>query len=161
VYNSRMKKRYILIIVALVVASGYFYVSKNSEEKLVQAPIEETPKLEKAVLADWINVDSPAINEKVSSPVTVKGTARGSWFFEASAPVDVVNWDGLIIGQGYMTVDEGHSWMTTDYVPFTGTITYDASQLGAYDHGWIIFKRDNPSGESKFDRALEVRVLLK
>lgn len=152
-----MKKRYILLILIAVLALIYLFLPRNTE-----APIsEEIPQVEKATLANWINIESPYINQKISTPVTVKGTARGNWFFEASAPVDVVNWDGLIIGQGYMTVDEGYNWMTTEYVPFTGTISYDVSQLGAYDHGWIIFKKDNPSGESKFDNALEMRVILR
>jgi hypothetical protein len=67
-----------------------------------------------------------------------------------------VNWDGLIIGQGIATA-EG-DWMTEEYVPFTATITYDASQIGPYTRGSLILKKDNPSGESKFYDALEYQI---
>jgi hypothetical protein len=158
-----MKKRYWVIIVLAIFGLVIWGLSGISDTQVV-APTDDKkdePIIEKASKENIIYIDSPYINQKVSSPVTVKGKARGNWFFEASAPVDIVNWDGLIIGEGYMTVDEGYNWMTTDLVPFTGTIKYDASQLGAYDYGWVIFKKDNPSGESKFDDSLEMRVLLK
>ncbi len=108
-----------------------------------------------------ITVNSPLPNSTITtSPFVIKGKAKGNWFFEASAPVSVVNWDGLIIGQGYIKVDDGFDWMTTDMVPFTGTISYDSSQLGAYKYGWIILKKDNPSGEPQFDDSLEFKILF-
>jgi Immunoglobulin-like domain of bacterial spore germination len=108
-----------------------------------------------------IVVSSPLPNSTLSvSPVIIKGKAVGNWFFEASAPVDIVNWDGLIIGQGFVKVDAGYDWMTTVMVPFTGTISYDASQLGPYKYGWIIMKKDNPSGGSQFDDSLEFKILF-
>jgi hypothetical protein len=120
-----------------------------------------TPEVLPAQKDDLIIVSSPLPESTVgASPVVVKGRARGNWFFEASAPVNIVNWDGLIIGEGYMTVDDGYDWMTTEYVPFTGTISYDATQLGPYKYGWIILKKDNPSGEPQFDNALEFKIFF-
>lgn len=158
-----MKKRYIVLVFIALFAVILFIALRTVNTNIVVAPTDEDNviKVEKASKENLIMIDSPYINQKISSPIIVKGRARGNWFFEASAPVNIVNWDGLIIGEGYMMVDEGYDWMTTEYVPFTGTISYDASQLGAYDYGWIIFKKDNPSGESRFDDALEMRVILR
>jgi len=158
-----MKKRYIVLFFITLFAVILVIALRAVNTNIVVAPTDEDNviKVEKASKENLIMIDSPYINQKVSSPIIVKGRARGNWFFEASAPVNIVNWDGLIIGEGYMMVDEGYSWMTTEYVPFTGTISYDVSQLGAYDYGWIIFKKDNPSGESRFDDALEMRVILR
>jgi len=36
---------------------------------------------------DIINLDTPRPNETIASPLSIKGQARGSWFFEASLPV--------------------------------------------------------------------------
>ncbi|MDQ5931183.1 MAG: hypothetical protein QG674_349 [Patescibacteria group bacterium] len=158
-----MKKRYIFIV--LVVFGVLFWALAKSIPK--NPPVispgagDMTPEVLPAQKDDLIIVSSPLPESTVgASPVVVKGRARGNWFFEASAPVNIVNWDGLIIGEGYMTVDDGYDWMTTEYVPFTGTISYDATQLGPYKYGWIILKKDNPSGEPQFDNALEFKIFF-
>lgn len=156
-----MKKRYILII--LVVFGVLFWALTKAvpKEPVVNVPDTMMPDKAPAEKVDRIVVTSPLPESTVSSsPITIKGRARGNWFFEASAPVDIVNWDGLIIGQGYVTVDEPYEWMTMEFVPFTGTVSYDASQLGPYNYGWIIMKKDNPSGESQFDEALEFKIFF-
>lgn len=156
-----MKKRYILIV--LVVFGILFWALTKAVPKtpVVTVPDTMTPDMTPAEKPDRIVVASPLPESTVSaSPVTIKGRARGTWFFEASAPVDIVNWDGLIIGQGYISVDAPYSWMTTDFVPFTGTITYDATQLGPYKYGWIIMKKDNPSDDPALDESLEFKILF-
>lgn len=108
--------------------------------------------------ADLIQVTQPQVNETITSPVTVTGQARGYWFFEASFPIVVVDWDGKIIGEGYATADG--EWMTEDFVPFTGTITFTVEPDVAYSRGTLIFKRDNPSGLPEHDDALEIPIQL-
>lgn len=108
--------------------------------------------------ADLIRVDSPAPNAIVRNPITVHGTARGYWFFEASFPIVVVDWDGRIIGEGYATAAE--DWMTEDFVPFTGTVEYDLPADTPYMRGAIIFKKDNPSGLPENDAAIEIPIVF-
>jgi hypothetical protein len=103
-----------------------------------------------------IVIEEPRAGAVLTSPVTVSGMARGSWFFEASAPVTVVNWDGLIIGQGHVTA-EG-DWMTSEFVPFSGTISYTIDSNTPYDRGAIIFQKDNPSGLPEHDDAREIPI---
>jgi membrane-bound inhibitor of C-type lysozyme len=105
-----------------------------------------------------IRVDEPAPGDVVGDPVLVSGEARGYWFFEATAPVVVTNWDGLIIGEGYITA-EG-DWMTEEFVPFAGTIEYELPADSYSATGTVIFKRANPSGLSENDDAVEVVVQL-
>ena len=105
---------------------------------------------------DLIRVTSPHSGETVSSPFTVTGEARGSWFFEASFPVLLTDWDGKIIAQGIAQAQG--DWMTTEYVPFTATLTY-TTEAGVYsDKGTLILKKDNPSGLPEHDNALEIPV---
>lgn len=107
---------------------------------------------------DLIRASSPAINATVSNPITVSGEARGYWFFEGSFPLVVVDWDGLIIGQGHATA--ASEWMTEDFVPFTGTVNYELPEDTPYKRGAIILRKDNPSGLPEFDDALEIPVLF-
>lgn len=107
---------------------------------------------------DLIVVDTPLRDTQIASPLTVSGRARGTWYFEASFPITVVDWDGLIIGQGHAEAQS--DWMTEDFVPFTGTITFDVATDTPYRRGAIIFGKDNPSGLPQNDDALEIPVLF-
>jgi|GEM_PF-1827273 len=105
-----------------------------------------------------IVIDEPVTEAAVDSPIVVSGQARGYWFFEATAPVTVTNWDGLIIGEGYITADG--DWMTEDFVPFTGDIAYTQLVSPYSATGTIIFHRANPSALPENDAAIEVTVQL-
>ncbi|PIR66485.1 MAG: hypothetical protein COU51_03645, partial [Parcubacteria group bacterium CG10_big_fil_rev_8_21_14_0_10_36_14] len=96
-------------------------------------------------------------NQKIESPLTIKGRARGTWFFEESFPIILVNWDGLIIAQSYATAKT--EWMTEDYVEFEGKIEFQ--KPGVYDRGALILQKDNPSGLSEYDDALEISIEYK
>lgn len=117
------------------------------------APCPETPAVE-----DVISIDTPLPGATIGSPLTVSGKARGNWFFEGSFPIVVVNWDGLIIGEGIATA-EGE-WMTTEYVPFSGRIFYTFDPTTPYNRGAVIFKKDNPSGLPEHDDAREVPIFF-
>lgn len=107
---------------------------------------------------DLIAVSLPPANGMVASPMTVRGEARGQWYFEASFPITVVDWDGVIIGEGYAQAQG--DWMTTDYVPFEGTITFTVPADTPYRRGAVIFRKDNPSGLPEHDDAFELPVLF-
>jgi hypothetical protein len=158
-----MKRRYIVLVLIIIFGVLFWAFTKSTPKVPVGVVPNDSlsPEVSPAEKPGVIVVSSPLPETTVPpSSVVVKGKAVGNWFFEASAPVDIVNWDGLIIGQGYVMVDQGYDWMTTDMVPFTGTISYDANQLGAYKYGWIIMKKDNPSGEPQFDDSLEFKILF-
>lgn len=112
--------------------------------------------------ADFIQVSNPAGMSVVTSPLSLSGKARGNWYFEASAPVSLVNWDGLIIAEGIITA-EGE-WMTTEFVPFSGSLEFTSPyKEGDQDfmkRGAIIFQKDNPSGLPENDDAIEIPVLF-
>lgn len=140
--------RAIGLLVLLVLGGGIYYVMQREA-----APIAPDK-------SDLIRLTSPLPGATVSSPVTLRGEARGNWFFEASFPVFVTDWDGKIIGQGIATAQG--EWMTTDFVPFLATITFNTAEIsGQYsDRGTLILKKDNPSGLPEHDDALEIPVRL-
>ncbi len=105
--------------------------------------------------SDLIYLQSPQPGDIVTSPLTITGEARGYWFFEASFPVLLTNWDGLIIAQGIATAQG--DWMTEDFVPFTAVLEFEEKQEYS-DRGTLILQKDNPSGLPEHDDALEIPV---
>lgn len=108
--------------------------------------------------ADLIHLTTPRPNQTITSPLVVTGEARGSWFFEASFPVVLVDWDGRIIAQGIAQAKG--DWMTTDFVPFEAMLTFTVDKNVYSRRGSIILRKDNPSGLSEHDDALEVPVMF-
>ena len=120
----------------------------------------KAPRLN-SCLSDWILLDDFYQWKSISSPFTVTGFAKGNWFFEASFPIVVVDWDGRIIGNGIATAKD--DWMTEKFVPFEGEITFE-KPTGAearLKRGAVIFRRDNPSDLPENDAALEIPVYFK
>ncbi|MEK7673815.1 MAG: Gmad2 immunoglobulin-like domain-containing protein [Patescibacteria group bacterium] len=105
---------------------------------------------------DLIQVESPRANEIISSPLIIKGEARGHWFFEASFPVVLTNWDGLIIAQGIATAKS--DWMTSEFVPFEAKLDFIIDKNTYSNRGSLILRKDNPSGLPEHDDALEIPI---
>ncbi|MBI4435034.1 hypothetical protein HY630_00010 [Candidatus Uhrbacteria bacterium] len=99
-------------------------------------------------------VTSPVKDSVISSPLVIAGEAPGFWYFEATFPLVLVNWDGLIIAQGYATAQG--EWMTEEYVPFTATLEFTTPEYG--ETGALILQRDNPSGLPENDDAVEIPI---
>lgn len=108
--------------------------------------------------ADLIRLESPLPNQTIHSPLTIRGQARGTWFFEASFPVSLTDWDGKIIAQGIAQAQG--EWMTTEFVPFEATLTFVPEKEIYSDRGTLILRKDNPSGLPEHDDALEIPVML-
>lgn len=109
---------------------------------------------------DVIVVDNITAGDEIASPVTITGQARGYWFFEASFPVIIVDWDGRIIAEGYAEATD--DWMIEDFVPFTATIEFTKPEgTGLINRGTIILQRDNPSDLPENDAAFEIPVIFK
>lgn len=105
-----------------------------------------------------IHLSNPRPNQIITSPLTVTGEARGNWFFEASFPVVLANWDGLIIAQGIAQAKS--EWMTTDFVPFEATLTFTVDKDVYSNKGALVLQKDNPSGLPEHDDALEIPIVF-
>ncbi|MBI5913361.1 PQQ-dependent sugar dehydrogenase [Candidatus Azambacteria bacterium] len=105
--------------------------------------------------ADLIRVVAPGPGEAITSPITVKGEARGYWFFEASFPVKLFDGNGREIAVGIAQAEK--EWMTTDFVPFSATLTFTKPSTAA---GTLVFEKDNPSGLPEHADALRIPVVF-
>ena len=100
---------------------------------------------------DLIQVEAPKPNEIIRSPLTITGKARGTWYFEASFPIRLLDANGKEIA-----VKPAHAkgeWMITEFVPFETTLEFEPS---ATDTGTLVLEKDNPSG--LLEHAAEVRI---
>lgn len=114
----------------------------------------ETPQQEVvAVVSDTIRVNRPEENSIISSPLTIEGEGRGYWFFEGTAPVEIIDEENAILGRGSIEVEE--EWMTEDFVPFSGKIDFDPS--GA-EKGFLVLHRSNPSGLPENSHSVRIPV---
>ena len=146
----------VLIIVALAVIA--FVVSMDRWPLMSgNSAVSPTP------LADDTFVLYEPLPEQrgITSPLIVRGKARGTWFFEASFPVTLTNWDGLIIAQHYCEAQG--EWMTTDFVEFECEIEFEEpADIGDFSaRGSLILHKDNPSGLPEYDDAREITVFYR
>ena len=106
-------------------------------------------------ISDVIQVEKPLPNMDVTSPLKIKGKARGYWFFEADAPIAILDKDFNEIAEGYIKADG--EWMTKDFVNFQGTIQFDAPND---ERGYLLFKRANPSDKKENDQEYRIPVIF-
>lgn len=103
-----------------------------------------------------IRINNPRPNQLINSPLTIEGEARGSWFFEASFPVELSDQNGNIISRGIATAQG--EWMTEKFVPFIAKLEFNAPTTS--QKGILTLKKDNPSGLPENDDKLIVPVIF-
>ncbi len=101
----------------------------------------------------WVTNIQP--NQVISSPLEIRGEARGGWFFEASFPVELLDYEGRRLSMGIAQA-EGE-WMTKEFVAFKVSMQFD---VGALTGGTLVLHKDNPSDMREFDDALYIPVLF-
>lgn len=102
---------------------------------------------------DLIRIENPHPNQEIQSPLEITGEARGTWYFEASFPITLEDNDGNIIAERYAEAQD--EWMTEAFVPFKAELEFGTTTAKT---GWLILKKDNPSGLPEHDDALRVPV---
>ena len=142
----REKFIYTLFILLAFGVGAYFIISAiqkpNDKNKPVEVPVVETaPRPPKTPhIRELIIVDYPEQGDVVTSPLTIEGRARGTWYFEGDFPVKLLDVRGNLVAMGIATAQG--EWMTEDYVPFTVTIDFVSPET---KEGNLIFERNNPS----------------
>ena len=104
-----------------------------------------------------LQVSSPNPYTEITSPLTITGQARGSWFFEASFPVILKDASGKIVAQG--AAQTKSNWMTENFVPFTITLTF--TNQTSKTTGTLTLKKDNPSGLPQNDALYNIPIIFK
>lgn len=167
-----------LVIILLLVGAGVYLYVQNRTPKVASfeecakhyATMETYPatckdkdgatytqdignELSKVTL---ITIDAPRPNAVVSMPMDIRGRARGTWFFEASFPVELRAADGTVLGQTH--AEAQGEWMTENFVDYKATLTFPPQPKGT--KGTLYLKKDNPSGDPSRDDALVIPVVF-
>jgi immunoglobulin-like protein involved in spore germination/sporulation and spore germination protein len=97
-----------------------------------------------------ILVESPAIGQAISNPVTISGTAN---VFEANVSVEIVDSGGRVVGSAFTTASCGTGCRGT----FSVTIPYEVS---AVQPGTIIVHDDDAAGSGHPPHEVHIPVIL-
>lgn len=104
---------------------------------------------------DLITIDAPRPNAVITSPLTIMGQARGTWFFEGSFPVKLYDENGTLLATGVATSKE--SWMTEDFITFNAELNFAKPDT---KKGKLVLEKDNPSGKFSLDDSLIVPIVF-
>lgn len=111
---------------------------------------------EKVTAGDLIEVKHPLPNATINSPLTIKGKAKGTWFFEGRFTVKLYDALGNLLAAG--TAKAQKNWMTEDFVPFKATLKY--SNAPDDQRGKLVFMKANPSGLEKNEMHYTLPVIF-
>lgn len=114
---------------------------------------EKEPEKAKPEKVDIIKVTSLQPEQTIQSPLTVSGEAIGTWFFEASFPVKLLDGNGNVIASS--PAQAKGDWMTRDFVPFEAVLNFEKP---ATMNGILVLEKDNPSGLPENADKLEIPV---
>ena len=139
-----------------ITESGIVFVENVAAPAPVPTPPTPNTPMQPTTsgIPNLITVTSPTANQRVMSPLTITGQARGTWYFEASFPVELRNAAGAVIAQG--PAQAQGEWMTENFVPFKTTLSFPAQPAGS--KGTLILRKDNPSGDPVRDQSVSIPV---
>ena len=101
-----------------------------------------------------VKVSLPHPGGTVLKEFTVSGYARGTWFFEASFPVEVHDANGNVVGTGI--AQARGNWMTEDFVPFEAPVVIE----NYFGFATLVLKKDNPSGLPEHDDSVSFSIIV-
>ncbi|MEK7187874.1 MAG: Gmad2 immunoglobulin-like domain-containing protein [Patescibacteria group bacterium] len=131
---------------------------KDFDDLLRTVQFQNSPAVDRENLKNIIVVDNITEGQEISSPLVIRGKARGTWFFEASFPITITDWNGKIIAEHH--AEAKSDWMTENFVPFEATVEF-VPPAGNNLRGTLILQKDNPSGLPEHDAALEIPIAFK
>lgn len=141
-----------IVILFIVVALGAVLIAwPTPSQNGGTPPPSPTPQ---PFVSENVIVTDPLPNATMPQTFTVRGQARGNWFFEASFPLQVRDPENNNVGGGIaMTSD---NWMTTDFVSFEGKVVVENYSGPAR----LVLMKDNPSGLPEFEDSVEFPILI-
>jgi hypothetical protein len=132
----------------LTLPGGTMYISDDAGGRIYELSYVGDAEPE----ADLATSTLPFISTTITATTTaLSGEALGTWYFEASFPIDVVNSSNVVVETLIATAQT--DWMTTASVPFIAP--FQASLYSGQTVSFIL-RKDNPSGEPQFDASVTI-----
>jgi len=146
-----------IITVIVIIIVAIILVNQQTNQIVIENKTSPSPEIsiknERIASVYLTNIER---DSEISLPIEIEGQAVGKWFFEASFPAIVINNKEEIVAQGIMQAQG--EWMTEEHVPFKGKLEKIADYTGP---AFIVLKKDNPSGEARFDEDVRISVIIK
>ncbi len=98
-------------------------------------------------------ISAPQADSVVSSPLVVKGEAPGTWFFEASFPVHLLDNQGNLIVTAIASAQSDP--LTENFVSYKALLEFNTTATS----GYLLLNNDNPSGLP--ENSLSVKIPVK
>jgi hypothetical protein len=148
--SMSLQKTIIIIFLAIILIVGLnlFVFSKFAgklEEKITYTNSS----------TDLIVVELPYPGAVVGKDFSVIGKARGTWYFEASFPVLVLDKNGKTLAA--VPAQAQSDWMTENFVPFKVDIKITEAYIGP---ATLVLKKDNPSGLPEHDASISFPITI-
>jgi hypothetical protein len=140
------KNKHIIALVSIVIIIGLVFFWLFFERDNRDSDIDEI-----ITHNDMIRVIEPTIGQTISSPLTINGEARGTWYFEANFPVWIEDANGNELGRHYATAQD--DWMTEEYVSFTSELVFTTPTT---EFGVLVLGKSNPSGLPEYADQIEI-----
>jgi hypothetical protein len=112
-----------------------------------------SPSASQVARDERIVLEAPEPTALIESPLECRGRARGSWFFEATFPVSLLDGRGAVVARHY--AQASGEWMTESFVPFQAQLSFGRP---ATDTGVLVLHKANASGLPEHDAELRVPV---
>ena len=155
------------ILILSIFLIGTAYILKNEDicckyelcEQLTGMCNEQEEESGEEVLSERGNklvLENLKDGDTVDEGFEVKGSVSGSWFFEGTFPVRVLNMQGEIVRSIPVTTQD--DWMTEDLVNFSFKLD---TQLEEESIVVLRFEKSNPSGLEENDDFVKVTVTIR
>lgn len=143
-----------IVVLCFWFSSSYDTKENTSDISLVtDKPSEKVTYMQAS--SSMIIVELPFPGAVTGKAFSVLGKARGTWYFEASFPIEVLDDKGVIIARSIAQAKS--EWMTTDFVPFEAAVVIPETYIGK---ATLILKKDNPSGLSEHDASISFPIII-
>lgn len=139
----------VLLAIATVSCKGD---RSTEDENFVKEKSSGTEK-SRDTINDLIKVENPKPGQLISSPLEIKGEARGYWFFEAEATAELLDENLQQVSRTNTTATG--EWMTEDWVPFSGTMTFEKPST---ENGFLVLHKANASGLKENEMSDTIKV---
>lgn len=153
------KKNFILLIAIIVFIVFIVFSLITLRHPPVDAPLVSIypPLPGPPYVSDQIMIQQPRPNSFIGNGQLIVGEAVGTWFFEASFPIKLLDTNGNIVAS--TTAHALDNWMTTKLVRFTATLNFTSFPVKI--ETWsLVFQKDNPSGLPENDDSIKIPVLV-
>lgn len=144
----------VVLVLLVIIVAGYLLFADEVTDRQPGPVATTTTSTTTTSTPELLpRVSVPVANTVVTSPLRVMGQAPGPWFFEANLPIRLVDANGRELALA--PAQASGNWMTTDYVPFSGTLNFAAPTTTT---GFLIINNDNPSGLPENNKEYRVPV---